>query len=219
VTRGKKRTAATLDVPTIRSEEDLDRATSEACGLLSLGRDLSNPEQQRLHFLTAAIRTHEGIHHPIPDPSHAALLEHLMDAKGCSPTHLAKATGIPRSNITAYLRGQRQIGTKAAKELAQYFHVERSVFEDEDDVPTVSTNIVWTNREHTGFSQSAWLTITSTSVSAGVKLAQDLFISAWNWQHRQLGPVLAQPFESQFEMGLEPRIGHPSIHASRTDRR
>lgn len=79
--------------------------------------------------LTALIRDYESVHHPIPEPSQAGMLRHLIDAANVTPKQLASATGIPQSTITAILAGKRVLDHKQGEVLAQHFHVDPSVFE------------------------------------------------------------------------------------------
>jgi antitoxin component HigA of HigAB toxin-antitoxin module len=126
--RGKKSAVAK---PRIQSENDLDRATEELCVLLSLERDLSPEEEQRFRLLTDAVENYERVHHPIQSPSHAGLLEHLLDVNGSSQQQLSKAAKIPISNIAAILSGKRLIPPDEAERFAQFFCVDRSVFRND----------------------------------------------------------------------------------------
>ena len=103
-------------------------ATSELCRLFSLGNAMSPTEEERFRLLTDAVEAYERTHHPIPDPSPAALLGHLLEAKESTPARLAKETGIARRDIAAILKGKRDIGASEAAALARYFRVEESVF-------------------------------------------------------------------------------------------
>ena len=120
---GKKRVTA------IRSEKELDTAASELCELLSLGRAFSLDEDLRYQYLTDAIEAYEKVHHPIPEPSQAAVLEHLLEAKGSTPAKLAKATGVAKHAIAAIMDGERNMLAEEAATFARFFHVEESVFE------------------------------------------------------------------------------------------
>lgn len=128
MTRGKKRANTTTMTIEIRSEEDLDKATEELCELMSLGSAMSPVEAERFRLLTEAAEEYEAVQHPIPEPSHSALLEHLLEARQITPAQLAKATGVPRLIILDVLKGSRQICRKEARVFARYFHVEESVF-------------------------------------------------------------------------------------------
>jgi HTH-type transcriptional regulator/antitoxin HigA len=137
---GRERASVTTETVEIRSEDDLDRMTSELCRLMSLGEGMSSDEDRRFRALTVAVERYELIHHPIDDPSHAALLAHLLEAKGSSQAELAKATGINRHRITAILHGTREINDDEANILSRYFHVEPSLFTE--PAPSVSMKVV-----------------------------------------------------------------------------
>ena len=125
---GKKPAVAAHSVAAIRSDEDLARATRELRSLMSSKGPLSTADKKRFQQLVNSIEKYEDIHYPIPEPSHAALLEHLLAAKNGGLTKLAKATGVSLNDVKAILNGKRQIGHQEAKAFAKYFSVEPSVF-------------------------------------------------------------------------------------------
>jgi antitoxin component HigA of HigAB toxin-antitoxin module len=126
---GKKLVNAAPEHARIRSESELERATTELCGLLSLGRAFTAEEEERFQTLATAIEEYESANHGIPEPSQASILEHLLEAQGSDVEGLASATGIPRRTIDAILSGKKRIALKDAAKLARYFHVEFSVFQ------------------------------------------------------------------------------------------
>jgi HTH-type transcriptional regulator/antitoxin HigA len=113
----------------IRSEADLDRAIEEVHSLILRGDAISSSESKRMKSLTALIRDYESVHHPIPEPSQASMLRHLIDAANVTLKQLASATEIPQSTLTAILAGRRVLNRKQGEVLAQHFHVDPSVFE------------------------------------------------------------------------------------------
>jgi antitoxin component HigA of HigAB toxin-antitoxin module len=128
VTPGKKRAAVTRDVAAIRSEKELAEATREVCDLMSLQGSLSSANEQRFQTLVDLIEKYERVHHPIPEPSHAAILRHVLDTKTGGVQKLAEVTGISRGIIAAILAGKLEMGSQEAEKFAKYFHVETSVF-------------------------------------------------------------------------------------------
>jgi HTH-type transcriptional regulator/antitoxin HigA len=116
----------------LRSDKELDEATREACALMSSKAALSDADERRLQQLVGAIEAYEDVHYPIPEPSHAALLKHLLVAKP-GLKKLAMATRISVSELNDILRGKRQVSPKKAQALSGYFSVEPSVFEPEAD--------------------------------------------------------------------------------------
>src|SRR5947209_1701420 len=133
MTRGKKRADATQRVETVRSDEDLAEATEELCALMSSKTALSSQEENRFQHLVNLVEAYEDVHYPIPEPSHAALLEHLLAAKDGGLRKLAKATKVSIGNINAILSGKRQIWPKEAKAFGEYFSVDPSIFDPEPD--------------------------------------------------------------------------------------
>jgi transcriptional regulator with XRE-family HTH domain len=56
------------------------------------------------------------------------MLKHLIDAKCTTQAELARQTGVPRSTISEALKGKRSISVENAFRMAEYFHVEPSLF-------------------------------------------------------------------------------------------
>ena len=139
MTSGKTTACVIPRTVAIRSERDLDSATRELCKLISLGAGLSPSDVKRFRALTDAIESYERLHHPIPEPTHAALLEHLMDAKGVGLAQLAKATNLSRAALSSILKGTRRATKKEAEGLARFFRVEPSVFAN---APALTMQIV-----------------------------------------------------------------------------
>lgn len=129
VPSGKKPVTASRKIETIRSDKDLTDATQELCALMSKAAR-SDAEERRFQHLVNIIEACEEFHYPIPQPSHQALLEHLLAAKP-GLNALSEATGAAVSDIEAILRGQRQVQPQEAEVFAAYFSVEPSVFEPE----------------------------------------------------------------------------------------
>jgi len=137
VAHGKKPADASQRVELLRSDEELDEATRELCALMSSGGVLSGADEERLQRLVDAVEAYEDIHYRIQEPSHAALLKHLLAAKGDGLAKLAKAVKIPMRDIKAILGGKRQVWPSEAEAFSKYFSVDRSVFEPEPDTVAV----------------------------------------------------------------------------------
>jgi HTH-type transcriptional regulator/antitoxin HigA len=56
------------------------------------------------------------------------MLLHLIEAKGSTQAELARQTGVSRSTISEVLKGKRSISVEIAFRLADYFHVEPTLF-------------------------------------------------------------------------------------------
>lgn len=111
----------------VKSEDDLKAAQRVMDGILAKGR-LSKGELAYLDTLSELALAYENAHHPIPAPSDAAMLQHLMDAKGVSQTELHQATKIPLSTISEILSGKRHFTRKTIGAFAEYFHVDKGLF-------------------------------------------------------------------------------------------
>ena len=182
----------------IRSDSELDQATRELCRVISLGSALTGFQRQKLNCLTKAIEAYEKIHYPIPSPTNAGMLEHLLDAKGKNPSQLAKATGIPRGDITEVLHGHRDIRPDEAIAFSQYFNVDQTVFE----CPVVNMEVHATAGGSAGFRAQSDVTITATSIAAGAKLADKFFSPLWGKLSR-LGPEVSVPSQTRFGVACE----------------
>ncbi|HVS39729.1 MAG TPA: hypothetical protein VMS17_29500 [Gemmataceae bacterium] len=96
---------------------------------------LSQTDEKRFQHLVNIIEAYEDAHYPIPEPSHAALLEHLLAAKDGDVKALSKATNVAVEDIQAILGGKRQVRPQEASAFAKYFSVEPSVFDPEAHPP------------------------------------------------------------------------------------
>jgi transcriptional regulator with XRE-family HTH domain len=52
------------------------------------------------------------------------MLRHLIESRGVSQTHVARATGIGNSTLSEILKGKRKIARKYLGGLAKYFKVD-----------------------------------------------------------------------------------------------
>ena len=91
-------------------------------------RRLTGPERKLLELLAKLIDDYEETIYPTPDVSPADMLAHLIEAKETSQAELARQTGVSRSTISEVLKGKRSISVENAFRLAEYFHVEPSLF-------------------------------------------------------------------------------------------
>ncbi len=111
----------------IRSDGELDRAIAmvdELVDRVNLGID----EQDYLDVLGDLIERYESEAHPIPSASDAAMLAHLIEAKGVTQADVARAGRIAESTISEVLAGKRKLNRTQIGKLAQYFHVGPTVF-------------------------------------------------------------------------------------------
>ena len=126
---GKKLARADRKVEPVRSDEDLAVATRELCALMSSKTALSHADEKRFQHLVNIIEMYEDAHYPMPEPSHAALLDHLLAAKDGGPKALSAATGVTVGEIRTILSGKRQVRPQEAAAFAKFFSVEPSVFD------------------------------------------------------------------------------------------
>lgn len=121
---------------TLNSEEELDDALRQLCGLMS---SRSPDDLRQLETLAEAVEAYERVHHPVAEPSHAGLLQHLLNAKGVSAQTAARATRVSLKSLRSILSGQREVLPAEARVLAKYFAVDPLVFRSNAEVsPTPS---------------------------------------------------------------------------------
>jgi HTH-type transcriptional regulator/antitoxin HigA len=111
----------------IRSDAELDAAVGVVDSLLERG-DLAPEEEDYLDVLGDLIERFESAAHPMAPVSDAAMLRHLIEAKGATQTAVSKATGIADSTISEVLAGKRSLNRSHIGKLAQYFSVPADVF-------------------------------------------------------------------------------------------
>lgn len=121
----------------INSEEELDEALRQLCGLMS---SRSPDDLRQLEALAEAVETYERVHHPVAEPSHAGLLQHLLNAKGVSVQTAARATRVSLKSIQSILHGQREVLPEEARALAKYFAVDQSIFASNAEVSSMPTD-------------------------------------------------------------------------------
>jgi HTH-type transcriptional regulator/antitoxin HigA len=111
----------------IRSESELRAAQKVIDDILRIGR-LKKGTIQYVDALSDLVMAYENTHHAIPAPSDAALLRHLMDARGISQTDLHLATGVAVSTISEILSGRRKFSKEIIGKLSKYFGVDKGLF-------------------------------------------------------------------------------------------
>lgn len=110
----------------IRSDAHLRRAHRVIDALLS--RKLDSGEEQYLAVLSDLVADYEDAHHPVPAASNAQMLAHLLEARRVTQAAVARATGIPRSTLSAILRGKRTVSKRIIAKLSANFNVESAVW-------------------------------------------------------------------------------------------
>jgi HTH-type transcriptional regulator/antitoxin HigA len=111
----------------IRDNRTHQRALQVVDSLMSKPR-LTKAEAKLLDLLAKLIDDYEETIWPTPDVPPSRILNHLIDAKSTTQAEVARQTGVPRSTISEVLKGKRSISVENAFRLAEYFHVEPSLF-------------------------------------------------------------------------------------------
>ncbi len=94
-----------------------------------LGREpLDEGEEQYLSALSDLVAVYEDDTFHIEAPDDAAMLAHLIEAKGVSQADLAEQTGIARSTVSEVLSGKRDLTRPQIRKLSRYFSVDAGVF-------------------------------------------------------------------------------------------
>lgn len=111
----------------IHDEKSLDRALKWIDRLMKLPRR-SPAQDTLLELLSKLANDYEEEHFPTPDVPPRDILQHLLESSGKSQAEFARSIGIPRSTISEVLKGKRSISVENAFRLAEYFHVEPTLF-------------------------------------------------------------------------------------------
>ena len=114
--------------PQIISDERSRRRALRTVELLMKKPRLTGAERKLLELMAKLVNDYEETIYPTPEVSPADIIEHLIDAKGISQAALARQTGVSRTTISEVLKGKRTISVENAFRLAEYFHVEPSLF-------------------------------------------------------------------------------------------
>ena len=89
---------------------------------------LTKAEGKLIDLLAKLIDDYEETIYPTPEVSPSRMLKHLIEAKCTTQAELARQTGIPRSTISGALKAKRSISVENAFRLAEFFHVEPTLF-------------------------------------------------------------------------------------------
>ncbi|MCC6125265.1 MAG: helix-turn-helix domain-containing protein [Pirellulales bacterium] len=111
----------------IRSDLDLDEAIRMVDSLVGR-KNLFPEEEDYLDVLSDLIERYESDAYPMPPLSDAEMLNHLLEARGMSPTELAQAIGISPSTIGEVIAGRNSFNRNHLGKIARFFHVSPDVF-------------------------------------------------------------------------------------------
>jgi HTH-type transcriptional regulator / antitoxin HigA len=118
----------TFPLRPLRKDKDLDRALKMIDSLIIRG-DLDSGEQDYLDVLTDIVEKFETDEHPMPPVSDAAMLRHLIEARGITQSKLAAEVKIPMSTISEVLSGKRRLNRNHIAALCKFFGVSTAVFQ------------------------------------------------------------------------------------------
>jgi HTH-type transcriptional regulator/antitoxin HigA len=90
--------------------------------------NLTRPESELVELLATLIEQYESREHPTPKSPPREMLAHLIEVRGVAQAEVARATGIPRSTVSAVLAGRRKLSTANIAAISAYFHVSPSAF-------------------------------------------------------------------------------------------
>ena len=111
----------------LRSDAELQQAIDVINGLLDRW-PLDEGEQDYLDVLSDLVEKYECEHHPIASASDSAMVRFLLQLRDLSQVELARQTGIAESTISAVLSGKRHFNRRHIGIIADFFHVEPTVF-------------------------------------------------------------------------------------------
>jgi antitoxin component HigA of HigAB toxin-antitoxin module len=83
---------------------------------------LTKDERDYLEVLSILVERYEARLAPLDEPSHAAMLAHLMDAKAVSQADVSRGTGISPATISNVRAGRRDFSKADIRKLCDYFH-------------------------------------------------------------------------------------------------
>jgi HTH-type transcriptional regulator/antitoxin HigA len=111
----------------LRSDEELAQTVGVIDSLVDR-ENLDDGEQDYLDILTDIVGKYEAEEHPTPPVFDAAMLRHLIEARGITQTKLADDVKISDSTISEILSDKRDMNRRQIGTLAKDFHVSPTDF-------------------------------------------------------------------------------------------
>ncbi len=110
----------------IRSEEENEAALAmlESLGERQRVRALTPEEHDYIAVLAKLIEEYENKRYPRGPVTGAAMLTHLIEAKGITQAQLAAETGLAESTVSQLVRGTRPFARRHIQVFARYFGVD-----------------------------------------------------------------------------------------------
>jgi HTH-type transcriptional regulator / antitoxin HigA len=96
-------------------------------GLLDQPR-LTADQQDYLDVLADLVHAYESAKHPLEPQPDAAMLWHLLEAKGVSQGQAARESGLGSTTLSLVLSGRRRLTRAQVDRVARYFGVSPAVF-------------------------------------------------------------------------------------------
>ncbi len=111
----------------IRNEREYDLAVKRLNDLLDeVGTNERHPLYELLDTLGTLIHAYEEKHHPVPEPSGAAMLRFFMGEHGLAQSDLPEVGS--QGVVSEVLSGKRELNVRQVRALAKRFHVSPAVF-------------------------------------------------------------------------------------------
>jgi HTH-type transcriptional regulator/antitoxin HigA len=111
----------------IETEEENERMLAIVEELMGKGENLSPEEEKLLKLLAKLIEDFEKEYYNPVEASPLEVLQHLMESRGLTQTHLWEIFG-SKGIASEVLNDKRGISKSHARALANYFHVPADLF-------------------------------------------------------------------------------------------
>jgi HTH-type transcriptional regulator/antitoxin HigA len=118
----------------IRSRAQYQRVLRQVDGLMRKAR-LTRAEDDLLELLASLVAQYEQTRFPAPDVTPAAMLAHLLEARGATVADVSAATAIAKRTLAKFLDGSRPIDATSRAQLAKFFHVSPDLFQPDEQPP------------------------------------------------------------------------------------
>lgn len=111
----------------IRSRAQYQRVLRQVDDLMSKVR-LTRAEDDLLELLASLVAQYEQTRFPAPDLTPAAMLAHLLEARGATVADVSAATAITKRTLAKFLDGSQTLDATNRARLATFFHVSADLF-------------------------------------------------------------------------------------------
>lgn len=118
----------------IRNRTQYQRVLRQVDGLMRKAR-LTRAEDDLLELLASLVAQYEQTRFPAPDVTPAAMLAHLLEARGATVADVSAATAIAKRTLAKFLDGSRPIDATSRAQLAKFFHVSPDLFQPDEQPP------------------------------------------------------------------------------------